>query len=188
MLFYYEPISIKVNSHYLGSLDFGCGIDPASDPPPDVFRLLSFPATFVSMKAYPFLESQVTVMNTQEPKVFRTAVEAALEAIGGKWKPVILFHLTFGMKRNGQLLRLIPDITQKVLTQQLRELQHSGIVRRISYDEIPPRVEYDLTGFGRTLEPLLHSMCLWGESYIRQAYGEAAIVLHSPDSRDDDSL
>ncbi|ASS69121.1 MULTISPECIES: helix-turn-helix domain-containing protein [unclassified Paenibacillus] len=125
-------------------------------------------------------------MNRQEPKIFRTAVEAALEAIGGKWKPVILFHLTFGMKRNGQLLRLIPDITQKVLTQQLRELQDAGIVRRISYDEIPPRVEYELTGFGRTLEPLLHSMCLWGESYISEAYGETAVVLHSPDSQDDD--
>ncbi|QJC52999.1 helix-turn-helix transcriptional regulator [Paenibacillus albicereus] len=121
-------------------------------------------------------------MEAQEPKVFRTAVEAALEAIGGKWKPVILFHLTFGTKRNGQLLRLIPDITQKVLTQQLRELQQSGIIVRIAYDEIPPRVEYELTPFGLTLKPLLHSMCRWGESYIREAYGANAVVVHGPDS------
>ncbi len=83
----------------------------------------------------------------EEPlKVYNTAVEAFLEVIGGKWKPVILFHLTFGKKRNGELMKQIPAITQKVLTQQLGELTEAGVIVRISHHQVPPKVEYELVG------------------------------------------
>lgn len=110
-------------------------------------------------------------------KTYNTAVEATLEVIGGKWKPVILFHLTFGKKRNGELIRLIPAITQKVLTQQLRELEEVGIIQRITYNEVPPKVEYELTTYGWSLEEILHTMCRWGESHIERLYGDKAKIL-----------
>jgi len=109
-------------------------------------------------------------------KIYNTAVEAALEVIGGKWKPIILFHLTFGKKRNGELLSLIPAIKQKVLTQQLGELIEDGIVRRIAYPQIPPKVEYELTEFGRSLKEILHQLCRWGEMYVERAYGDASSI------------
>ncbi|MDQ1914049.1 helix-turn-helix domain-containing protein [Paenibacillus sp. GD4] len=110
-------------------------------------------------------------------KTFNTAVEVTLEIIGGKWKPVILFHLTFGKKRNGEFLRLLPAITQKVLTQQLRELEDDGIIKRTVYNEIPPKVEYELTEFGWSLKDILHLMCRWGDLYVERAYGGRAKVL-----------
>ena len=109
-------------------------------------------------------------------KIYNTAVEAALEVIGGKWKPIILFHLTFGKKRNGELLSLIPAITQKVLTQQLGELMEDGIVRRIAYPQIPPKVEYELTEFGRSLKEILHQLCRWGEMYVERTYGDTSSI------------
>lgn len=117
----------------------------------------------------------------KEPeKIYNTAVEATLEVIGGKWKPVILFHLTFGKKRNNELKNLIPAITQKVLTQQLRELEEAGIVNRISYNQVPPKVEYELTEYGWTLKEILHLMCRWGDTHIERIYGGKADVLATP--------
>lgn len=110
-------------------------------------------------------------------KTYNTAVEATLEVIGGKWKPVILFHLTFGKKRNGEFLRLMPAITQKVLTQQLRGLEDDGIIQRTTYNEVPPKVEYELTTYGWSLKEILHLMCRWGDSHIEQVYGDKAKVL-----------
>lgn len=81
-------------------------------------------------------------------KVYNTAVEATLEVIGGKWKPVILFHLTFGKRRNGEFLSLIPQITQKMLTQHLRELEEEGVIVRKTYNQVPPKVEYELSEYG----------------------------------------
>ena len=72
-------------------------------------------------------------------KMYNTAVEATLEVIGGKWKPVILFHLTFGKKRNHEFRSLIPAITQKMLTQHLRELEEEGVILRVSYNQVPPK-------------------------------------------------
>ncbi|WP_411343067.1 winged helix-turn-helix transcriptional regulator [Paenibacillus sp. WLX1005] len=112
-------------------------------------------------------------------KQYNTAVEATLEVIGGKWKPVILFFLTFGKKRNGELARLLPSITQKVLTQQLKELERDGIIQRIVYNEMPPRVEYELTPYGDSLKEILHAMCRWGDVHVQRTYGEQAqIVAH----------
>lgn len=118
------------------------------------------------------------MQNPEPVKVYNTAVEAALEVIGGKWKPVILFHLTFGKKRNGELMSLLPSITQKVLTQQLRELEEAGIVFRISYNQIPPKVEYGLTPYGEGLTGLLHMLCKWGAGHVERIYGDKAVILN----------
>jgi DNA-binding HxlR family transcriptional regulator len=99
---------------------------------------------------------------------FGCSVEAALEVIGGKWKGVILFHLLGGTKRFNELRRLVPNVTQRMLTLQLRELEVDGIVDRKIYQQIPPRVDYSLTDFGRTLEPILLLMKAWGTEHIQQ--------------------
>ena len=97
---------------------------------------------------------------------FGCPVEAALEALGGKWKGLILFHLKDGTRRFNELRRLIPDITQRTLTRQLRELEEDQIVERTVYPEVPPRVEYELTDFGKTLIPILEALYEWGKEYI----------------------
>ncbi|MEO1146927.1 MAG: helix-turn-helix domain-containing protein, partial [Cyanobacteria bacterium J06638_22] len=88
-----------------------------------------------------------------------------LDLIGGKWKSVILFRLMEGTKRFNELHRLIPRVTQRILTLQLRELEEDGLISRKVYQEIPPRVEYSLTEFGLTLKPLLVELKVWGEAY-----------------------
>ncbi len=93
------------------------------------------------------------------------AVEATLSVIGGVWKPVLLFHLLDGTLRFNALCRLTPSATPRMITLQLRELEADGIVRRTVYPEVPPKVEYDLTPLGRTLEPILVSMREWGASF-----------------------
>ncbi len=91
-----------------------------------------------------------------------------LSVIGGKWKPLILYHLQGRTRRNGELLRLIPGITQKVLTRQLRELEDDGIVARKVYPVVPPHVEYSLTEQGTTLKPILDAMVAWGQQQLEQ--------------------
>jgi len=93
------------------------------------------------------------------------SVEATLDVIGGKWKGVLLFHLLNGPKRFGELQRILPDVTHRVLTLQLRELETAGVVYREAYNEIPPRVEYSLTSFGKSLEPILLLLRDWGDQY-----------------------
>lgn len=90
-------------------------------------------------------------------------VEVTLELICGKWKCTILWWLRRGGKRFGELMQLIPRITQKILTQQLRELEKDGLIERQVYKEKPPRVEYSLTQSGETLRPILQAMCNWGK-------------------------
>lgn len=90
-------------------------------------------------------------------------VEAALDVIGHKWKGVILFHLLSGTKRFNEIKKQIPDVTQRMLTLQLRELEKDQIVERKVYPQVPPKVEYSLTPLGKSLEPILHSLREWGE-------------------------
>jgi len=110
-------------------------------------------------------------------KKYNISVEATLEVIGGKWKCVILCHLTHGKKRTSDLRRLMPGITQKMLTQQLRELEEDGIVNRIVYNQVPPKVEYELTEYGWSLKNILDSLCSWGEQHIIREYGDKFLVL-----------
>lgn len=93
-------------------------------------------------------------------------VEATLDRIGGKWKGVVLFHLTQGKKRFNELRKLVPDITQRMLTLQLRQLEKDGLIKRKIYKQIPPKVEYSLSDLGETLIPILQLLETWGTKYV----------------------
>lgn len=93
-------------------------------------------------------------------------VEACAEVIGGKWKGAILHHLLGGTKRFGELRALLCGVTQRMLTQQLRELEAAGLVDRRVYAVVPPKVEYSLTSAGRSLEPLVCLMREWGTNHL----------------------
>ena len=93
------------------------------------------------------------------------AVEATLAVVGGRWKPVLLFHLLEGRKRFSDLCRAVPNATQRMITLRLRELEADGVVARHVFAQVPPRVEYELTELGRSLEPLLLQMRDWGERF-----------------------
>jgi len=97
---------------------------------------------------------------------YRCGVTLTLEVIGGKWKGLILWHLLHKTLRFSQLQRRIPDVTQKMLTQQLRELERDGLVWRQIYAEVPPRVEYSLAARGESLRELLTIMCEWGKANV----------------------
>ncbi|MFD3204311.1 winged helix-turn-helix transcriptional regulator, partial [Bacillus sp. LR_5] len=92
-------------------------------------------------------------------------VETTLDIIGGKWKGILLYHLIDGKKRFNEFRKLYPKITQRMLTLQLRELERDGVIHREVYKQVPPKVEYSLTEFGRTLEPVILHMKDWGEKY-----------------------
>lgn len=94
-------------------------------------------------------------------------VTATVSVMGGKWKSIILWNLFQDTRRFGELKRRIPKITQKMLTQQLRELERDGIVHREVYPVVPPKVEYSLTEDGHTLVPILQAMAEWGNAYMR---------------------
>jgi DNA-binding HxlR family transcriptional regulator len=107
-------------------------------------------------------------METQVKRaVFTCGLDAALFVLGGKWKPLILFHLAHGTRRYGELRRAIGSVSDKVLIQQLKELQADGIIARVDFGEIPPKVEYSLTAFGKTLGKALAPLCEWGTKNSR---------------------
>lgn len=109
-------------------------------------------------------------------KKYNCAFEVALDIIGGKWKGLILWHLQSGTHRYSELRKKIPNITQKMLTQKLRELERQRVIDRKIYPEIPPKVEYSLTEFGLELEPILKDMYRWSKNYIKNS--EKEIVLN----------
>ncbi|MPY89480.1 MAG: ArsR family transcriptional regulator [Luteitalea sp.] len=92
-------------------------------------------------------------------------IEVTLDVIGGKWKGMVLHRLLEGTARFNELRRVCPRATQRMLTLQLRELERDGVICRTVYPEVPPRVEYRLTTFGRSLAPILAMMEKWGEKY-----------------------
>lgn len=92
-------------------------------------------------------------------------VETTLTLIGDKWKVLILRDLLPGTKRFGELKKSVGNVSQKVLTAQLRAMEASGLVNRTVYAEVPPRVEYSLTELGQSLKPILDAMWNWGEEY-----------------------
>ena len=95
-------------------------------------------------------------------------VETTLTLIGDKWKVLILRDLMPGTKRFGELKKSVGNVSQKVLTAQLRAMEESGLLHREVYAEVPPRVEYSLTELGKSLKPILDSMWDWGEGYKKQ--------------------
>ena len=101
-----------------------------------------------------------------ENKSVNCPVETTLGMIGGKYKAIILWHLTLKTRRFGELQRLIPQATQKMLTQQLRELERDNLVIRTVYPVVPPKVEYSLSDLGKSIKPILAAMCDWGTDYM----------------------
>jgi DNA-binding HxlR family transcriptional regulator len=97
---------------------------------------------------------------------YHCPVEAALDVIGGKWKPLIIWHLGENILRFNELQKELPGVNAKMLTKQLRELEEDGVIGRKIYPEVPPRVEYNLTDFGKTLLPVMHALCDWGITYL----------------------
>ena len=95
-------------------------------------------------------------------------VETTLTLIGNKWKVLILRDLMGGTKRFGELKRSLGNVTQKVLTAQLRDMEENGLVHRQVYAEVPPRVEYSLTDLGKSLKSVLDAMWAWGAGYQKQ--------------------
>lgn len=106
----------------------------------------------------------------------KRGIETALEIFVGKWKPVILHHIySKEVVRFSELQRLIPDITKKMLTAQLRELEYHDIIHREVYPQVPPKVEYSITDYGKELIPILMPMKEWGKKHIehlKELYGE----------------
>ena len=94
-------------------------------------------------------------------------VEATLEIVGGKYKPLILWHLSGKTLRFGQLQKLLSSATPKMLTKQLRELENDGLIARKVYPVVPPKVEYSLTPLGTSFIPILSSICDWGNNYLK---------------------
>lgn len=112
-----------------------------------------------------------------EQKIYNIGVEATMEVIGGKWKPIILCNLRHGALRPSDLERKIPSISQKMLIQQLRELEADNIVTRTVYHEVPPKVEYSLSEYGQSLGDVLDILCLWGESHVNNLVSQGKNVV-----------
>jgi DNA-binding HxlR family transcriptional regulator len=101
-------------------------------------------------------------------RTYHCPVEAAVDVFGGKWKAIILWWLQERTWRFAELRRQIPGITEKMLTQQLRELEGDGIVNRRVYPTVPPRVEYSLTAYGLSLKRALRELCAWGQRHMER--------------------
>src|SRR5690348_13590432 len=110
-------------------------------------------------------------MNRPGDKCVRCPAEHTLDVIGGRWKVPILYHLAGGALRFSELRRALAGVTQKMLIQQLREMERDGIVSRKVFPQVPPKVQYSLTSRGRTLLPVVQSMCRWGKSKTKAKPG-----------------
>jgi DNA-binding HxlR family transcriptional regulator len=99
-------------------------------------------------------------------KTYNCPIEAPISLIGGKYKAIILFHLIDKTLRFNELQKLIPQATPKMLTQQLRELEGDGLINRTVYPVVPPKTEYSLSEFGKSIIPVIDAMCDWGNNYL----------------------
>ena len=99
---------------------------------------------------------------------FQCGLEAVLAILGGKWKPLIVYHLAGGSRRTGHLRRLVTNVSEKMLIQHLKELADDGVIRRIDFRTVPPHVEYELTDFGHSLAKALAPLCEWGTHHTAQ--------------------
>ncbi len=113
------------------------------------------------------METETKAVSTERASC---PVEITLQVIGGRWKVLIIRELFQGVKRFSQLHRALHGITQKMLTQQLRELEEDGIVHREVYLQVPPKVEYSLTSLGESLKPILDSMHEWGLRHLNEVH------------------
>lgn len=105
-------------------------------------------------------------IKTLDGRQYYCTMELTLQIVGGKWKPIILYYLgNKGTLRFSELRRSMPSITQKMLTQQLRELEADNLVHREVYPQVPPKVEYSLTELGQSIIPLLRQLCEWGSMF-----------------------
>ena len=127
--------------------------------------LLGFPAFGAWKNFFGGIEMIEAKANNELPAC---PVETTLTLIGDKWKVLILRDLMPGTKRFGELKKSVGNVSQKVLTAQLRAMEENGLVHREVYAEVPPRVEYSLTKLGKSLKPILDSMWAWGEGYKKQ--------------------
>ena len=109
--------------------------------------------------------------------VFQCPIEVTMAIVGGKWKVVLLWHLRKEALRPTEIKKLIPDISDKMLTQQLRELQSDGLVEREDFGEVPPKVEYRLTKLGQTLVPLFRELGQWGKDFLESLGDESPTVV-----------
>lgn len=107
-------------------------------------------------------------MSKIQEKTYRCGMELTMDIIGGKWKGVILWNLRNKTLRFSQLKRKLNSVTQKMLTQQLRELEEDGLINRKVFPQVPPKVEYSLTEYGKTIVPVLYSIYQWGINYSMQ--------------------
>jgi DNA-binding HxlR family transcriptional regulator len=117
------------------------------------------------MDSYEVTDREDLSMRT---KIYHCPVEAAVDVFGGKWKALILWWLQERTWRFAELRRQIPGITEKMLTQQLRELEADGIVHRRIYPIVPPKVEYSLTEYGQSLKRALRQICEWGRNHMER--------------------
>ncbi|WP_072679443.1 helix-turn-helix domain-containing protein [Arcobacter sp. LA11] len=108
------------------------------------------------------------VKKIDDINIDKCPVETALDVLAGKWKILILWYLRSETKRFNELQKLLPRTTQKMLIQKLRELEDDGIVHREVYPVVPPKVEYSLTEYGKTLKPILKQLYLWGEIHKKK--------------------
>ena len=112
-------------------------------------------------------------MDEKKALSLHCSVEAAIAVLGGKYKAIIIWHLNVsGVMRYNELRKAIPQATPKMLSQQLKELEGDGIVKRKLYPVVPPKTEYSLTPLGRTLVPIVNAMSDWGHDYFRHLQGE----------------
>lgn len=110
---------------------------------------------------------------------YRCEIEVTLEVLSGKWKALIIWYLnSHEVIRYNEFRKLIPEITQKMLTQQLKELEKYNIVSRKVYPSVPPMVEYSLTDFGKELIPILQAMDKWGKEFVKNYKSDESHDLH----------